>query len=400
MKHTRIILGSTLAALALLAGCQGHGDRVASAKAGAAARLDGLKAATEFQMAEAAFSNEDLEKALKHVSMSIQLNPNVVRSHVLLGKVFMEKGDFEQAAKALEHAESFDPKAVEPQYYLGLLNERTARKEAALARYLKAAELDPSDAQYTLAAAEVMIDLGQVPEAKQFLDERRTQLENNAAIRQTLGHIAMMQGDVETAVKEFSDARLLSPDNQGIAEDLARAYFETEQFAEAESILTRLLTSNANKERRDLQLMQANCFAHLDRLADARELLIALTTDAAGTRDVDAFIALGNVSYMMKDMVRLRQTASRIIAIAPRRSEGYLLRALHMRYAGDFTNAESSAKQAAEFGGGAEAWMLLGMIQKDAGQDDQANASFARAAELGAVRPDTTAGASEPHELN
>lgn len=400
MKNTRIILGTALGALALLTGCQGHGEQVAGAKNIAVQRLDGLKAATEFQMAEAAFSNEDLDKAMKHVSMSIQLNGSVVRSRVLLGKIFMEQGNFEQAAKALADAEAIDPKSVEPQYYMGLLNERTARKEAALARYLKAAELDPSDAQYTLAAAEVMIDLGQVPEAKQFLEEHREQFENNAGIRQTLGHIAMMQGDLDSAVKEFGDARLLAPENQGIAEDLARAFFETEQFAEAENILSRILTNAINKDRRDLQLMQANCFAHLDRLADAREVLIHLTGDAAGTRDAEAFIALGNVSYMMKDMVRLRQTSSRIIAIAPKRPEGYLLRALHMRYAGDFTNAETSAKQATELGGGAEAWMLLGMIQQDAGQGDLAKASFARAEALGAAEPESTAGVGEPNDLN
>jgi Flp pilus assembly protein TadD len=229
--------------------------------------------------------------------------------------------------------------------------------------------------------------------------ERREQFDHSAGIRQTLGHIAMMQGDLETAVKEFTDARFLSPENQGIAEDLARALFETRRFADAEGILTKVLADAANKDRRDLQLMQANCFAKLDRLSDSRDVLMRLTQDAAGSRDVEAFVALGNVSFMMKDMVRVRQTASRLIAIAPKRAEGYLLRSLHMRHAGDFTNAETSARQAIDLGGGAEAWTLLGMIQEESGKTAEAKDSFAKAEELGANAPDTTAGAGAPVEM-
>lgn len=400
MKMSRAILGTTILSAALLGGCMGHSTGVSESKSIAVKRLDGLKAATEFQMAEAAYSNADLEKALKHTSMSIQLNPDVVRSHVLLGKIQMEMGNMDLASKAFDRAAEVDPKAVEPQYYMGLLNERLARKEAALAHYLQASELDPMEAMYAMASAEVMIDLGQVPEAKEYLEQRREQFDHSAGIRQTLGHIAMMQGDTQTAVKEFTDARFLSPDNQGIAEDLARAMFEAQQYADAEGILTKILSSPENKERRDLELMQANCFMRLDRLSDARDVLMHLTQDAAGARDVEAFISLGNVCYMMKDMVRVRQTASRLIAIAPKRPEGYLLRSLHMRHSGDFANAETSARQAIDFGGGPEAWTLLGMIQKDSGKDAEAQESFAKAAEMESHRQNTTAGVEAPGEVN
>jgi tetratricopeptide (TPR) repeat protein len=381
MLNTRNVLLVSIAALSLLAGCKGHGAEVSKGASIAKQRLDGLKAATEFQMAEAAFSNEDLDKAHKHVSKSIALNGSVVRSHVLLGKIHLERGNIELAAKSFADAEAVDATAVDPQYYMGLLNERTAKKEAALARYLVAANLAKDDPQYALAAAEVMIDLGQITESKAFLEERRSQFEHSAGIRQTLGHIAMMQGDLQTAIKEFSDARLLSPTDQGMGEDLARAHFELEQYSEAESILSKILQNPDNAIRRDLLLMQANCLMNLERLPEARELLLKLTRDTAGAHDVEAFISLGNVSFLMKDMVRVRQTASRVVAMAPKRPEGYLLRALHMRHAGDFTNAESSARQALKCGGGGDAWMMLGMIQQDSGRTEEAKESFAKADE-------------------
>lgn len=396
MLNTRGMILASITALALLAGCQGHGAQVSEGKSIAKQRLDGLKAATEFQMAEAAFSNEDLDKALKHVSKSIELNGSVVRSHVLLGKIHLEKGNMELAAKSFANAEAVDATAVEPHYYQGIVHERTAKKEQALARFLHASELAPDQAQYAMAAAEVMIDLGQLDVAQQFLDDRRSSFEHSAGIRQTLGHIAMMQGNLETAIREFGEARLLSPDDQGMAEDLARAHFEFEQYAEAESILSGLVKKPENAGRRDLFLMEANCLMNLERLGESRQILLELTRENSGAHDVEAHIALGNVSFLMKDMVRVRQTASRVIAMAPKRPEGYLLRALHMRHAGDFTNAETTARLALKNGGEGDAWMLLGLIQQDSGRTAEAKESFAKAEAADRARAQQFATEAEP----
>lgn len=83
----------------------------------------------------------------------------------------------------------------------------------------------------------MMIDLGRSDEAETYLTERGGSFENNAGVRQTLGHLAMMRSDSTKAVALFNEARLLAPDDNAILEDLARAQVAATQFADAESNL-------------------------------------------------------------------------------------------------------------------------------------------------------------------
>ena len=49
-------------------------------------------------------------------------------------------------------------------------------------------------------------------------------------------------------------------------------------------------------------------------------------------------IDLGNVSFVLRDLNRVRMAASRVNALAPTRYEGYVLRALWHRQQGDRSN--------------------------------------------------------------
>lgn len=392
----------TAATLVVLAGCSTngqHGKYTAAHKSAAAAKMDGMKAAMEWQTANQAFLGGDLKKALKHVRISLDHNDQVVKSHVLLGRILMEQGEIEPAIQAFERAQALDPRAVDPHYYAGLLYERCGQKENALKEYRQAAELDPEDPQYALAAAELMIDLRQLPEARAFLETRRDSFRHNAGVRQTLGHIAMIDGRYPEAVEHFRQARLLAPDDVAILEDLARAQMEVGDFAGAESSLTRLLATNEHKGRRDLMLLQATCFCKLQRHVDARALLLTLTRDKNAAADVETWIALGNVSYVLNDTVRLRQAAARVIAMAPTRSEGYMLRALQLKQAQEWTGAEAAAAKAVSVQPTAEGYLLLGQIQQKLGKNTAASKSFAMARQLDLDTPTTaTAGVEDAPE--
>lgn len=370
------------ALLAAIAGCRGHGGYTAKHINVAKEKMDMMKAGTEWQTAKQAFLGGDLDKAKKHVDISLTLNPKVVKSHVLRGRIMLESGNLEEAANSFARAEELDPKAVDPQYYMGLLNERVLQREEALARYQKAAELDAANPQYAIAAAEVLIDLGRLGEAKSYLESRRSSFEHNAGVRQTLAHIAMMEGDPRTAAALFNEARLLAPNDLAILEDLARAQMAAGDTAEAEFTLSRLLQNPATAPRRDLKRMRADCLVQIDRTVEARELLLELTRDDAGASDAETWIALGNVSFLMGDWVRLRQCATRTVALAPARPEGHLLKALHARATGDGALAATALRDALAIRPDAATYALLGTVQRDLGRAEEARASFAQALRL------------------
>jgi tetratricopeptide (TPR) repeat protein len=289
----------------------------------------------------------------------------------------MEQGDMEGSLASFLQAEKVDEKCVDAQYYLGLVNERVNHREEALVRYQKAAELDGQNSQYVVAAAEVLIDMSRLDEAAAYLASKSEKFQHSAGVCQTLGHLAMMQKNPEKAVEEFNEARLLAPEDTAIIEDLIHAEMEVGRYADAELHLQKLIQNDKNRDRRDLRHLRAECLVKVERNLDARELLIALTSGAEGQADVEAWIGLGNVSYILKDNGRLKLAANRTVAIAPTRPEGYVLRALHQRRAGDLKSAEINLRQALGYKAESETYLLLAIVQDELQRPQDARETLA-----------------------
>jgi Flp pilus assembly protein TadD len=375
MRARSIALGLTLVALA---GCvNGHGKETSKEMTRANNVHQGIKAGNDYQQAEQAYMAGDLDKAMKMVDKSLMIRPDVVKSHVLKGRILLEKSDLENSVNEFQMAEGLDPKCVEAHYYQGIVFERFQQQDKALEQYKKAAELEPSNAQHAVAAAEVMVDMGRIDEAEEYLNSRSSVFEHNAGVRQTLGHIAMLKGDPQKAVDLFNQARLLAPDDPIVLEDLVNAQIATNQFAEAEFTLTRLTKDGPNKDRRDLKQLRARCLMRLDRPVEAREILIQLTQGDEGQKDVESWIELGNLSYMLKDQNRLRNAASRVIAMAPDRPEGFTLKAMWQWRGGEAEAALQTLSKAIERRGHrVEPLLLEGVILSDRGRCDEARGAF------------------------
>lgn len=381
MSHRTVC--AALAAAALLAaspipGCaRKHGKYTQAHLDKSNQRVSELKSMNEYQVARQAFLAGDLDKALLAVERSLTLNSEIAKSQVLRGRILIEKGEMNGARDSLLAAERIEAGNVEAQYYLGIVAERVNEFDEAQARYLNAARLDPTNAQYVVAAAEMMVDRGLLEEADEYLARQATAVENHPGVRQTRGHVAMLREDPETACTFFEEARLLAPDDGLIQENLVEAQIACGRFAEAEYNLACLLKTPGNESRRDIMHMRARCMLHLDRIMDARQIYIRLTEGDAGAKDVTAWIELGNVSYMMKDDRRLREAGARVTAIAPERFEGYVLKGLHHRRRGELEHALECFDRAAERRGtDTEPLVLRGLLLEQLGRADEARESY------------------------
>ncbi|MFG0313991.1 MAG: tetratricopeptide repeat protein, partial [Phycisphaerales bacterium] len=287
---------------------------------------------------------------------------------VLKGRIQLELTEFEGALTSFDTAVELDEENEEAFYFKGVVYERIAQHEEALEAFKQASEISPSDAQYAVAVAEVLIDLERIDEAREFLEREETAYQHNAGVNQTLGHIAMMQGDTREAVERFEQARLLAPDNTDIMEDLAGAQMEVGRFAEAEYTFSRLLEDPENADRRDLKHLKAKCLLQVDRPVEARKILLELTDSNAGQADIEAWIALGNVAYKLTDMARLRTASARVVALDPNRFEGYLLRGLWERAQGQPSRAMKSLNRAIQLrGDDVTPLIVTGIIQREMG---------------------------------
>ncbi len=376
MRKSLLVVGM----VAALAGCAGQGSYTRESASAARTRLDQIKSAGEWEMAMQSFLAGDLPKALKRIDTSIALNESVAKSHVLRGRILMEMGNVGSSLDSLTRAVAIDPQHVDAHYFTAVAYERLAQREKALASYLAAAELDRTNAQYVIAAGEMYMDLGRFEEAEAFLREQSTLFVHHAGVKQTLGHLAMLKGEHEAAIALLAEARLLAPDDRVILEDLTRAQFAGGQYAKAESGLAAILRNDTASVRRDLHLMRARCLVQLKRPVDAREILIKLTTGHEGAADVEAWALLGNVSYALSDLGRVRTVSSRLVAVAPDRPEGYLLRGLLMRKQDNLSGALDSADQALARGDkSGAAIMLKGLVLDEMGRLDDARAAYSQA---------------------
>lgn len=388
--HTRVLLGPAarmLAAIAMAgvfgaAGCAGHQSYTQAHKSSARLKMDGLKAATEHQMALQAFHSGDLQKALKHCDYSITLNDKVVRSQLLRGRIMLEMGNLEDSAAAFAKARELGPEDAEVFYYTGLLAERVNDSQGAVEAFTKACELDTSNPQYAIAAAENMIDLKQINQADAFLVERADQFKHNPGIRQLRGHIQLMRGNPDAAAKLFADARLLAPDDASITEDLARTQIEIGEFGQAEANLLRLLKRPEFAERIDLKILRSECLIQLGRVVDARSILIDVTNTDEGATNIEAWTLLAKVSLEVNDLGRARQAAARLVALQPKQPEGYVLRAMVQRQAGELAEAQASLERAIAIRPDAPTLTLFGMILSDQGNHAAAGRAYAKALQI------------------
>ena len=386
------VLSAAVGGLSLVGCAPGHGKYTSEHLVNARERLDGVKAGAEFQMAEQQFLAGDLDKAIRSVERSIALNPRVARSHTLRGRVLIELARHDSARESFQTALTIDPESHEAMYYEGILLERVSEYEEARGRYLAAWKLAPSNAQYAIASAEMLIELDRLDEAASFLRTLRNRFEHHAGVRQTLAHLALMRNATDEALSYYNEARLLAPDDMGLLEDLTRAQIMAGRFAEAEFSLSRLLDNEEMRSRRDLQRMRARCLLRLDRPVEARSILLALTATNEGASDTDSWIELGYACLTIGDIARVRAAANRVVAIAPGRAEGHTLQAAWRRAQGDFAGALPHAERALRAAPESPtAWMLRGVLLRELGRADEAAQSFAKAL---ALDPDNVRAAS------
>jgi superkiller protein 3 len=346
MTHKLRLLMLTTTALfaaALSAGCVT--ETHAQAKQAAVERWTSARTDIIFSLAIQAFENGDLDKAEKHCKHGIASNPKDPAFHDLYARVLIERGELERAFNHLEYALGQDENRAQTHYLFGVVFQRWQRYESALESYNKAHELQPDEVSYLLAAAEMMVKLGQSDQAVTRLEDKLVYFEHNAAIRVCLGRIHMMEHRYQPAVTMLREAALLAPDDLTTLEHLAVAEHAAGDFVEATYHLQKLLAEPQCAERIDLHLLLGDCYVGRNKLAEAGE--VYLRTAKQDPDNAEAWIKVGQVAWLVDDDHHLRNAAEQTVHLAPKRFEGYLLRGMAYQRAGQSEAAVAQFEQAA-----------------------------------------------------
>lgn len=370
-----------LIAAAALSGCAGHGKYTAEGKELAEQNQARMKAASRYDLAMQEFVSGDPKRALQTIDQSIASHNGTPAAHLLRGRVLVELGRAEEGVEAFQTAIKIEPENAEGHYYLGMACERLHRSDDAVAAYKKAGELDRANAQYPIAAAELLIEQGKLKDAHAVLDNVSPEVKRSSGTLQTLGHIEMMQGNTAAGLTYFRDAATLSPNDPSLLDDLARAQVASGQIAEGERTLSRLLAMPKMQNRRDLVMLRARCLTEMDRPVEAREILYKLAQ--TGDADPAVWKRLFELGRQLGDVRLQRQAASTLIAIAPNEPDGFVAMALCQKDMGEIDQAIVSLEKAmARTKTDPTPAKTLGMLRAQLGDRVGAARAFRKAAEM------------------
>ncbi len=346
-RNVKLTKAITLTAAALFAsllfGCQ---DSMVEEKASAKNRWLELRSSMMLDMASQQFRTGDLTQAEKSVKEGLSIDPTHAGLHVLAGRIAIERGKLERAYHLFSAAIELSPERPDTYYYQGLVMQRWQRYDNSLEFYELAYEKQPDNPNYLLAVGEALVELDRVDDAIVLFESKRQYFDQNAGVRAALGHLYLIKSDPAKAAEYFHQASLLDPEDEKIKQHHAMTLSACGRHDEAVEVFEELLRDPEQKDRADLKRQLTAAYLNTGKAKEAQTLMLELARSPQG--DVSDWIKLGELSYQMDDMGGALQSASKVMGLAPKRHEGYLLAGMVWQKRGNLNNALQMFDRAAQ----------------------------------------------------
>jgi Flp pilus assembly protein TadD len=157
-----------------------------------------------------------LNDAVAALKSLLELHPDIAEAHYLLGTIFHQQGNVEDARDAFLLASAFSPSASPPRFQLGLLELAQNRFAEAVDCLREAAELAPEDAAVHNSLGTAYLQLGRITEAEQALNKALALNPGLAQAHSNLGFLFLHHLErYEDAARHVARALELSGDDAG-----------------------------------------------------------------------------------------------------------------------------------------------------------------------------------------
>jgi tetratricopeptide (TPR) repeat protein len=358
-----------------------------------------------YQVAEQQYKVGDLAKCRESLKSALAVPTPYAPMHVLAARVELEGGSLDVAATQLKEALTIDGSKAEPLYLLGVVYQRWQKFETACDYYQQACDKSPSEALYVLAVAEMRITLGQLDQARQFLEDKAVYFEQSAAMRVALARIAVLQHDPTAAARYYRDASLLLPEDKNLRWTYAQSLFDAGKFADAARILEDLRrdpptlpksrdglsksdTTDADTDqvaavsvKQSLLMTLGESYVALKRPMDARDCFQEIIR--AQPDNVSAYLALGKTCLMSNDLGTTTAAAQKALRFDPENVPAMILQAAVLQKQEKWSESLDMLNKAARAAPKDSIVLCMrGISQLKLGQNDVAADSFQKAVAL------------------
>ncbi len=165
--------------------------------------------------------------------------PLLVAAHELLGRLYAERGSYEQAVPRFRSAVTLQPDAAPLHAKLGGALAELRRIDGAIAQFEEAIALDPTLHEVSYNLGTLLMYQGRVEDAVRHLTRAMASYEEDPDAHNNLGLALMRTGSWESAERHLNRAIELAPDHADAHFNLARLLVETDRLASAQFHLTR-----------------------------------------------------------------------------------------------------------------------------------------------------------------
>ena len=357
------------------AGCQ---KTAPDSKAEAIKRWDQTRSQMVYGVALEHFRSGQLDRACSKAMESLSLDENNTMSRLLLGKVYIEQGHYNQAVTELKRVEVEWSKSAEAMYYLGVAQEKAGQLDDALASYRRAQALDSTSLVSVTAAAEAM---GKVADARIYLDNYMTSAGADPAMYELAGRLAVMSEDHRQAVNYYQQALDLDPKNLRYRESLGRSQFHASLYSDALDTLRPLTRTTHYTCPVWVHTLMGDCLMGLGRPENARDcyhLAKDLAPESSG-----AWTNLAKAALAAGDAPRAIVASQQAMTLDSTSLDAAMLLGFAFMRDGQLERAQSVLKTAAvQHADKAIVQCLLGRAYAADGKGDQAAQCYQQALKI------------------
>ena len=323
----------------------------------------------------------DLTRAGNKAREALTLDKDFHDARVLLAKVLIEKGHYAQAAVELNHVLAKKPDAGVVVYLLAVAREKDGKLADALEDYRRAYALDSRNTSALAGAAEVLVAMGRVDEARRFIEGYLAEAGEDPALHETAGRLAMMQEQYDKAADYFQGALDRDFKNPHYVESLGRAQFFAGRFEPAEATLKRLIGMEAYKKAAWAQTMLGDCHMaanHPLQARDAYQSAMELQPQEPGV-----WVNLSKAALAMGDLARANLSARQALDLEPERLDATLVAGYALIRQGQLKDAHAVLAPAYRRDPtNGLVLCLLGRMYSAGGNEEQASRCYAAAAKM------------------
>ncbi len=226
-SHRRILATIALAAAVIALGC-GETRR-------ADERDPALAGSAHLERAYLHIERGNLERAMDDLIVAVELMPDSAAPLMTMASIYEIEGDIQQAVEAYRAALTLDPNIALAHFKIGLISKRVRMDyDTALRRFLRAAALDSTQAEYFYQLGDTYHDLERYAEAKENFEKALAADPNHPYAHYMLGDILESHmGRLEEGFSEYERAVSILPRDPTLRLKIGEAYARERRTGEA-----------------------------------------------------------------------------------------------------------------------------------------------------------------------